>query len=163
MNCSWNSQNGQSLLWNQWAVSHRSVCPKHDSLIPKATRNKRSFHLCAGNKEYFSLFHSFSLYPSFFLFLSVSPCFFFCLTHILSVIKHAHLMSPKHKTLDNFCLWHWQWKSMSWIRMRAVGRHRLVHAKSLPSALLECIGQVSTSKDEQICKLLQTLSTRCGG
>lgn len=164
----WDSQNGQSLLWNQWAVNRQGVCTTHDSLISKAANNKKEFSLVSMQDPrnlspvlvsfFFSFFFLWGLVGvGRVVFLSLpylSLCLFPCLTCILCMIDtyYNNMMSAKHDTLDGLCLWKWQWKqyimdvgtrwaTFMWSGVRAVGRHCQT---CLPSALLATLARMMT-------------------
>lgn len=105
----WSSQNGQSLLWNQWAVNRQGACTKHDSLIPKAASDKRSLHSFMCRTQKICLPVLFSLFFCLFLSLSVSASLFLSRSYSLCD-RHSKMMSPKHEALESVCFWNWRWK-----------------------------------------------------
>lgn len=135
----WNSQNGQSLLWNQWAVNHQDACTKHDSLIPEAASNKRGFlSFLSKTRNTSPWFHIFFFF--FFFFVGMHG-FFFCLFHLcLCVFLLSHLYSLCDR--EHILIWYLQnvipltvcvygtgcgsrWDTLHLVRGESCGRHCL--------------------------------------
>lgn len=151
----WNSQNGQSLLWNQWAGNCRGACTKHDSLIPKAACSKRSFLSFLCKTREICLPDLVSFFSSFLWGCGggVGVGLFFCLFCLclwasfpvsltLSVWEiHTNMVSPKHERLGSLCFWTWQWKQwypLHLVRAESCGWHCLA---CLPSGY---VGRMTT-------------------
>lgn len=170
----WNSQNGKSLLGNQWAVNGRGVCTKYVSLIPKAVCAQRSFlsFLCKTQEICLLGLVSFLWgweweWGSFCSFSASSFCLCLCASFPVSLIDsvwemHTNTMSPKHQRLGSWCLWTWQWKQwypLPSVRAESCGGHCLA---CLPSEQLAMLGWMMHAQGWTDRKTVSTVGIKAG-